>query len=142
VDFEISKTTFNKLDTTNKRDPGVRHLRLYRAIQRHLQQVRRLRRSLSATFTACRLREGSVQRALCCIGTNVAEPGNSKPPRYNPKNLYEADLQLAIQHLSEISISRRASVDRRGRHAQLLAEVDTTADLLELVLEHLLSLDA
>ena len=38
--------------------------------------------------------------------------------------------------------SRRASTNRRGRHAQLLAEVDSTSDLLELVLEHLLNLDA
>jgi len=142
VDFETSKTTYTKLDTTNNRDPDVRHLRLFRAIQRHLQRVRRLRRSLSATFAACRLREGNVQRALSCIGISVTEPGNSKPPRYDPKNLYEVDLHLAIQHLSEISISRRASTNRRGRHAQLLAEVDSTTDLLELVLEHLLSLDA
>ena len=82
-----------------------------------------------------------MQSALGCIGTNVNE-GNSRAPRYDPKDRYEIDLSLAIQHLSEISISRRASIDRRGRHTQLLAEVDSTTDLLELVLEHLLNLDA
>ena len=142
AEFETSKTNYIKLDTTNQRDPDDRHLRLFRAIQRHLQRVRRLRRSLSSVFAACRLREGHVQSALSCIGTNVTAPGNSRAPRYDPKNLYEIDLNLAIQHLSEISISRRASIDRRGRHTQLLAEVDSTTDLLELVLEHLLNLDA
>ena len=141
VDFETSKTTYTKLDTTNNRDPDDRHLRLHRTIQRHLPRARRLRRSLSSVFAACRLREGHVQSALSCIGTNVNE-GNSRAPRYDPKDRYEIDLSLAIQHLSEISISRRASTNRRGRHAQLLAEVDSTTDLLELVLEHLLNLDA
>ena len=83
-----------------------------------------------------------MQSALSCIGTNVTAPGNSRAPRYDPKDRSEIDLSLAIQHLSEISISRRASIDRRGRHTQLLAEVDSTTDLLELVLEHLLNLDA
>ena len=141
VDFETSKTTHTKLDTTNNRDPDERHLRLFRAIQRHLHRVHRLRRALSSVFAHCRQRDGHVQSALGCIGTNVNE-GNSRAPRYDPKDRFEIDLNLAIQHLSEVSISRRASNDRRGRHAQLLAEVDSTTDLLELVLEHLLNLDA